>query len=150
MAARYRRALTQSKLRSAITNGSSVLLDCDHRTASMRRIKDLLAAYAVDLGGFASLSEGQKSILRRCVMLQVQLEMLEKTWADNWGSAAANELALYQRTSNSLRRQIEALGLHKGRVAKDINTIDADRDEAFKREILQVLREDDDVEKARA
>jgi hypothetical protein len=143
MAKRYRSALTQSKLRSAITNGSSVLVDVDHRSRGMRRIKDLLAAYAVDLGGFASLSEGQKSILRRCVMLQVQLEMLEKKWAENeGGSAERYELELYQRTSNSLRRQIEALNLHKGRVAKVIND-DSDRDEQFKQEILEALREDD-------
>jgi hypothetical protein len=132
MAKRYRSALTSSKLRSAITNGSAVLVDCDHRTAGMRRIKDLLAAYANDLGGVEALSEGQRSILRRCVMLQVQLEMLEKHWAENGGSAASKSLELYQRTSNSLRRQIEALGLHKGRVAKAINQIDNDDAEVSK------------------
>src|SRR5258708_14469448 len=90
-------------LHSAITNGTVVFANVDHRSAEMRRIKDLLAAYAVDLGGFASLSEGQRAILRRCVMLQVQLEMLEKKWADNGGSAARNELELYQRTELASR-----------------------------------------------
>jgi hypothetical protein len=115
-------------LHSAITNGTVVFANVDHRSAEMRRIKDLLAAYAVDLGGFASLSEGQRAILRRCVMLQVQCELIEKQWADNGGSATSKSLELYQRTSNSLRRQIEALNLHKGRVAKLVNDDDSSAD----------------------
>jgi hypothetical protein len=121
MAKRYRSPLTKSKLRSAITNGTAVLKDVDHRTAGMRRIRDLLAAYESDLGGFDHLSEGQHAILRRAVMLQTQLEMLEKDWATNEdGHATPHQLELYQRVSSTLRRQIEALGLHKGRIAKDI------------------------------
>src|SRR5260370_38117518 len=74
-------------LHSAITNGTVVFANVDHRSAEMRRIKDLLAAYSADLGGADALCEGQRAILRRCVMLQVQCELIEKQWADDGGTA---------------------------------------------------------------
>jgi hypothetical protein len=44
-------------------------------------------------------------------------------------------------TANTLRRLLESLGLE--RRAKDVRLIEHDRDEQFRQEILQVLREDD-------
>jgi hypothetical protein len=120
MAYRKRSKLTASKLRSAITNGSSVLVDTDHRTAWMRRLKDLLAAHIADAGGEDILSEGQKALIRRCAMLELQLEMLDAKFARNEGCASAKDLDLYGRTSGNLRRVIETLGLHQGRKARDL------------------------------
>jgi hypothetical protein len=120
MGVRKRSALTASKLRSAITNGHAVLADTDHRTAWMRRVRDLLHAHAADLGGDDTMSEGQRAIMRRAVMLQVQCEMLEQKFAANGGSASAKDLDLYNRASANLKRLLESLGLHHGRKPRDI------------------------------
>jgi hypothetical protein len=119
-AGRKRAALTPSTVRSAITNGSSILANVDARSAWVRRFKDLLHAHQTDLGGDDILSEGQRSILRRAAMLELQCEMLESKFAANGGAATPQELDCYQRSSNSLRRLIESLGLHRGRLARDV------------------------------
>jgi hypothetical protein len=48
--------ITLRRLRSAISNGSSLLADCDHRSAWMRRLKDLIADHVSDLGGAEALT----------------------------------------------------------------------------------------------
>jgi hypothetical protein len=121
---RKRLDLSLSKVRSAITNGSTVLADLDHRSAWARRFRDLLNAHETDLGGYDGLSEGQRSIVRRCAMLELQCELMEGKFAANSGAASRPELEIYQRTSNSLRRLLESLGLHRGRRARDITPPD--------------------------
>jgi hypothetical protein len=124
MASPARAELTPRKLRSAITNGSQLLANCDHRTAAMRRIRDLLRAYELDMG--STLSEGQRAIIRRCVMLQVQCELMEKRWAEDEASASARDLDNYGRASGHMRRLLESLHLNEGRKQKDIGVIDND------------------------
>jgi hypothetical protein len=111
--------LTLSSVRSALSNGA-LLHNVDHRGAWVRRFRDLLHAHEADLGGENALSEGQRSIIRRAAMLELQLELLESKFAANDGAATARELETYQRASNSLRRLLESLGLHRGRRARDI------------------------------
>src|SRR5438034_539621 len=108
MPIRTKGVLTASKLRSAVSNGSSIIADIDHRTGWMRRLRDLLYSHESDLGGEANLSEGQRSLLRRAAMLELQLEMLERQFADNDGVASAKALDLYGRTSGNLRRVLES------------------------------------------
>ena len=117
---RKRLDLSPLKVRSAITNGSTVLAGLDHRSAWARRFRDLLHAHESDLGGYDALSEGQRSIVRRCAMLELQCELMESKFAANKGAATRPELEIYQRASNSLRRLLESLGLHRGRRARDI------------------------------
>jgi hypothetical protein len=126
MRKRKHSALTQSRLRSAITNGNHLFLkNIDGRTRWMRRIKDLLHGYEEsDCGGSDTLSEGQRAIIRRAVMLQVQCEFLEHKFAQNDGIATRPDLETYQRASNSLRRLIESLQLHTGRKAREVNPHD--------------------------
>lgn len=120
------RDLNPSRLRSALTNGSRlVLADIDERSPWCRRLRDLLRAYAADLGGDDHLSEGQRAIIKRAAMLTLQLEMLESRFVENEGAATVKQLAEYQRASSSLRRLIESLGLHTGRRTRDVTpTID--------------------------
>jgi hypothetical protein len=115
--------LSLRKLRSAITNGSTVLAGVDHRSAWMRRLTDLIHAHENDLGGADRLSEGQRCILRRVSMLQLQLEMIEAKLDANAGEATAQQLEVYQRCSNSLRRLVESLGLNSGRKARDVTSL---------------------------
>lgn len=76
--------------------------------------------FVADLGGEAAgLSEAQRCIARRAACLTVELERLESRFAQNEGASDA-QLASYQRASNSLRRLLESLGIHRGRVARDI------------------------------
>jgi hypothetical protein len=131
MARRNRSALSLSRLRSAVTNGSQVLAgSVDHRTAWMRRLKDLLAAFYADLGGEDLLSEGQRALVRRSAMLELQLEMLDAKFGNNGGAASSKDLDLYGRTSGNLRRAIETLGLHQGRKPRELE-IDAAAEEAY-------------------
>jgi hypothetical protein len=115
--------------KSAITNGSALLHEVDGRSATMRRLRDIIYAHTADLGGTDTLSEGQRAILRRAALLQVQLEMMEQKFAqreDN--SATGKEIEVYQRASGALRRLLESLGLHEGRQPRDAtNTFDMNR-----------------------
>jgi hypothetical protein len=140
MRKRKQSALTRSRLRSAITNGSHLFLaDVDGRSAWMRRIKDLLKSYEeTDCGGADTLSEGQRAIIRRVVMLQVQCELLEHKFAESGGSASRQDLDAYQRASNSMRRLIESLQLHQGRKMRDVSSFDdASTFKAYERELRQ-------------
>ena len=106
--------------RSSITNGSALLHDVDGRSATMRRLRDIVLAHISDLGGPAQLSEGQTALLRRAALLQLQTEMLESKFAANEGAASRDELETYQRIANTLRRLLESLGLHLGRKSRDV------------------------------
>src|SRR5689334_15340753 len=119
MARRKRLDLTQSRIRSAITNGSSLLVDIDGRSAWMRRYRDLVQLHIDDLGGDDMVSESERRLVRRAAMLTLQCEKLDARFAASCDDAAkSGELELYQRTSNSLRRLLETLGLK--RVPKDV------------------------------
>src|SRR5262249_16947268 len=122
-------------------------LICD---AFMRRSRDLIYQHETDLGGVDSLSEGQRAIVRRVAMLQVQLEALERKFAENEGTASRWDLEAYQRASNSMRRLLESLGLNKGRVPRDITQQDEQEDEELREAILNVWADDDAARKEAA
>src|SRR5262245_58326058 len=97
-----RKRLTPSKrfFRSSITNGSAVLREVDHRSAYMRRFRDLISGHATDLGGIDVLSEGQYAIIRRAALLQTQLELMEQKFAEREdGVATTSEIETYQRAA---------------------------------------------------
>ena len=79
----------------------------------MRRAKDIIAAHLSDLAGEDNTSVAERSIVRRAAVLTVQLEQLEAKFALANGEASANELDLYGRTSSTLRRLLEAVGLQR-------------------------------------
>lgn len=130
MKAEYSRAdhkrsdLSQTKLRSAITNGSALLSDLDHRGAWARRLRDLISLHLADLGGEDAVSESEKVLVRRAAMLTLQLELMEQRFSQNeGGEARGQEIESYQRATNTLRRLLETLGLE--RRAKDVTPEDA-------------------------
>ena len=97
-----------SKLRSSISNGSSLLAHLDHRSAWARRFADLIS----DLGGVDAVSPAKKVLVRRAAMMTLQLELLEQRFALNdCGEATKEQIETYQRTTNTLRRTLETLGL---------------------------------------
>jgi hypothetical protein len=106
--------------RSKISNGTRLLTDVDGRSAWARRYRDLIGAFQTDLGGEqVVLSEGQKALTRRTSTLCIELERMEVKFAHGGGATIA-ELETFQRASNSLRRLLESLGIHRGRIARDI------------------------------
>jgi hypothetical protein len=98
--------------RSVITNGRRLLDGVDGRSPWVRRCRDVIRAHMVDLGGEDNASAAERSIIRRCAVLTTELERLEVRFALA-NEASADDLDLYQRTANSLRRLLEAVGLQR-------------------------------------
>jgi hypothetical protein len=98
--------------RSRISNGSAVLPGVDGRSTWVRRLRDLIALHLSDLGGDDAVSEAERSICRRAATLTVELERMELGFATA-GEARPDQLDLYQRTANSLRRLLESVGLER-------------------------------------
>ena len=101
-----------SRQRSALTSGRRLLTGVDGRNAWVRRCKDIIRAHLADLGGKDNATVAEHSIIRRCAVLTTELERLEVRFALA-NEASAEELDLYQRTANSLRRLLEAVGLQR-------------------------------------
>jgi hypothetical protein len=118
MLRRSKREVSLRKVRSAVTNGSAILADCDHRSAWMRRLRDLQQLHLSDAGGVDNVSQGEHSLIRRASMLELQLEMLDSKFAANNGEATLPQLQAYTTTTNTLRRTLEAIGIK--RRAKDV------------------------------
>src|SRR5438874_13808595 len=64
--------INSRKVRSAVSNGTKLLVDYDGRSPWGRRLKDLLSDLSADLGGADSLSEAEKVLIRRTAMLALQ------------------------------------------------------------------------------
>jgi hypothetical protein len=110
-------AATRSTSRSRISNRAAALPGVDGRSTWVRRLRDLIESHTSDLGGEDAVSEAERSIIRRIATLTVELERMEVEFAAA-GSAQPDQLDLYQRTANSLRRLLEAIGLQ--RRARDV------------------------------
>ena len=94
------------KQRSAATNGRRRFEDkIDHRSAWVRRWKDLCAAHLSDLGG-EGLSETQVSICRRISTIEIELESFEAKMAE--GKIIDHDL--YGRLCGRLARLVELVG----------------------------------------
>lgn len=110
-----------AKAKSAVTNGSKFLPDIDGRSTWARRARDIVAQLIEDRGGEDLTSEAERLILRRAAVLAVQTEQFESKFAEanSKGKTVSREdLDLYQRLANSMRRLLESVGLE--RVARDI------------------------------
>jgi hypothetical protein len=62
------------------------------------------------------VSGGTELVIRRIATLTVTIERIEEKWAGRWERNAdidAAEIDLYQRTSNTLRRHLETVGLDR-------------------------------------
>jgi hypothetical protein len=108
--------------RSAVTNGRLFAAAIrDGRSGWSRRVNDLIALYVADLGGEDVVTEAERSIIRRIACGTAELEWIEQKFALSPTGPGADALDLYFRGANSLRRQLEAIGLK--RVAKDITPL---------------------------
>jgi len=113
----------------------ALLPGIDGRSAWVRRAKGIIAAHLSDLGGVENTSAAERSIIRRASTLTVELERFESKFATA-GEASPDDLEVYQRCANSLRRLLEAVGLQ--RRSRDITPTLSD-----------LIREDQAVQRAR-
>src|SRR5262249_37777099 len=99
--------------RSAVTNGRRLFVDGgDGRGPWARRMRDVIELHVSDLGGIEAASEAEKSIIRRAATLTIELERLEAKFSAS-GAARDADLDMYQRCSNTLRRLLETVGIHR-------------------------------------
>jgi hypothetical protein len=98
--------------RSRVTNGAVLIPGVDQRSAWVRRCRDLISEHTSDKGGHACTSAAERSIIRRASVLTVELERLEKRFAEA-DAASSDDLDLYARTSSALRRLLESIGLQR-------------------------------------
>jgi|SRR6516165_10676060 hypothetical protein len=104
--------------RSAVTNGNILLARIDGRSFWARRYKDLCRGLISDLGGdSAPIGEAQKLLVRRGALLALELERRESRFSEHGAEDA--ELEVYSRVVGGLRRLIETLNIHHGRIARD-------------------------------
>ncbi len=101
--------------RSAVTNGSQVLLGGTLRKRTAKRFRDILSAIVSDLGGVDILTEGKKQLARRAALMSVQCEELE-TLALAQGQPI--DLDQYGQLSDRIGRCFQRLGLK--RVSRNI------------------------------
>ena len=113
MASNRKVVLSKSRVRSAVTNGSHVLNDVDHRIGEMRRLRDCVAASVSDLGGPDNVSHAERVLIGRASMLTVLVEMMEQGFARNRMKVTSVDLDQYQRAVSCLRRVLETLGLQR-------------------------------------
>lgn len=102
---------------SAVTSGRRLFVEGDGRSPWSRRYRDLIAGHVSDLGGHDTLSEAQKSLIRRASAIECELEQME-------GQLSLGEevdLDVFTRSSSHLRRIFETLGIE--RRAKDITSL---------------------------
>ena len=108
--------VTSKKQRGRVSNGNALFLDgVDGRSAEARRFRDILAEIASDLGGFDTLSEAQRQLVRRCALLGMRCEIME---AAAISGAAEIDIELYGRLTDRLGRTLQRLGIK--RVARDV------------------------------
>lgn len=121
MTRRLRRVPSIEQIRSAVSNGSRLMIDgLDHRSAWARRLRDLMQDGLAALGPQEAICEFERVLVRRSSMLTLQAELLEQEWArsaDGRGSPAS--LDLYQRIVNSTRRTFEVLAAGQARPGFD-------------------------------
>ena len=117
--------------RSRMSNGTTLLPGIDQRSPWVRRCKDLITDHIADLGGLDNVSAPERSIVRRCAVLTTELERMEALFAAA-EAASPEQLDLYQRTANSLRRLLEAVGLQRRQrvIEPDLETYLASKEHA--------------------
>lgn len=104
-------SLSKPEGRSRVTNGTCLFAErVDGRSAWARRFRDLIELHVADLGGPESLSEAQRSLIRRVVTLETEMERLECRFAKD-GGGSNRMLDRYMCMSNNLRRLLITLGL---------------------------------------
>jgi hypothetical protein len=98
---------------SRITSGRLLPIDTDMNNGWSRRWSDLIRLFVAELGGDNSVSQAERSLVRRIATMQVACEKLEQEFANNTESTPVTKLDQYQRLANSLRRMLITIGIKR-------------------------------------
>ena len=84
------------------------------RNRRKSRWRNLIGDITNDLGGADNISEAERVLIRRAAMMTLQAELMEQRFSQNEdGAASSQQIECYGRTTNTLRRTLEALGLER-------------------------------------
>ena len=95
--------------RSAVTNGSKLLVGIDMRSPTARRYRDLVQAYSAEIGG--DLSQSEMAMVKQAAALAIQAELMQ---ADIVNGKLVNSDDLI-RLSSEVRRILDGLGEKAGK-----------------------------------
>jgi hypothetical protein len=90
--------------RSAVTNGSKLLVGIDGRSPTARRFRDLVQAYKAEIGG--DLSQTEMAMIKTAASLAIQAELMQ---ADIVNGKMVDSGDLI-RLSSEARRILDAIG----------------------------------------
>jgi len=121
MAGRGKTDIPHERVRTAIANGRAILEGVDGRSHVARRYRELGALLCSDMGGYDSLTEAQKQLVRSAAGLVILRERLDVK-AVNGDKVDAGE---YCAVSNTLRRVLVTIGLKPD--PKLINNVESDQ-----------------------
>jgi hypothetical protein len=104
-----------SRIRSRISNDLFALRGVDGRGASARRYRDVVHAFAGDVGGVDRLTEPQKIMIRTAAMMTLKIEDVQSR------IVAGQDIDVEQltRMGNVLARLLAAIGARKGNGKSD-------------------------------
>jgi hypothetical protein len=105
---------TAPATKARITNHRDLLPGLDGRSSGARRYRDLVQAYAADMGGLSNLSEVKLGLLRRLAAASVLAEALEVKAANG----EAVDIATFCNLASTTVRIASRVGLE--RYAHDI------------------------------
>jgi hypothetical protein len=96
-------------------NGAAMVLSkVDHRSPTVRRLKELKQLQLADLGGADNISEAERILVQRASMLALQTELMEHRWLSlQNGEASPKQMQLYQSAVGALERTLRAVGLKR-------------------------------------
>ena|ERR1700675_4696978 len=109
-------ARTSKANRSAVTNGSKLLVGIDMRSPTARRYRDLVQAYTAEIGGDLAegalpLSQTEMAMIKTAASLSLTAELMQ---ADIVNGKPANTDDLI-RLSSEVRRILDAITLKAGK-----------------------------------
>lgn len=112
----------KKQARSAVSNGKRLFADAtiDRRGIWARRFRDLVLAYADDLGGLDRLSAVQLGLVRRAASLSVAGEKLEAKLA----TGEVVDWDALSRLSSNFHRISETLGIGKRKAPEELSLAD--------------------------
>jgi hypothetical protein len=90
-----------------------MLAEGDNRSPWVRRLKDVIELHISDLGGLENASEAERSLIRRVAVLTCELERMESRFSALPNGPRDGDLQTYQRLTNTLRRALETVGIHR-------------------------------------